>query len=100
MMAVCQIHLTRLFRDSDPTKRHSAQLLRYSRRVGILTPDQKGILCPNFRVHSFFISIDGFGSVTMGDRGQARDFAILERWLRDHSTIQRWRVTENRKSQA
>ena len=32
--------------------------------------------------------------------GQACDFAILERRLRDHSTIQQWRVTENRKSQA
>jgi stalled ribosome alternative rescue factor ArfA len=32
------------------------------------------------------------------NRGQACDFAILE--LLDHSTIQRWRVTENRKSKA
>ena len=34
------------------------------------------------------------------NRGQACDSAILNRWFRNHSTTQRRRVTENRKSQA
>ena len=59
------------------------------------------------RVHSFSISIDGYGAGPGQDlenpigretnAGPPCDFPILERWLRDHSTIQQWRLTENRK---